>query len=46
MQAVVEITKTIGSMPPGMLVGCVILAGFGLAAFAIHAVVTVAKDRR
>lgn len=46
MQELTEITNTLGGMPLGALIGCVMLAGFGLAAFAIHAVVTIAKGRR
>lgn len=46
MQELQEIVKSVGSMPPGVLIWLVVLAGFGLAAFAIHAVVTVAKGRQ
>jgi hypothetical protein len=34
-----------GGMSGGTMAVIVVLAGFGLAAFAIHAVLTVAKDR-
>jgi hypothetical protein len=35
-----------GGMSGGVLAAVVVLAAFGLAAFAIHAVMTVAKERR
>lgn len=35
-----------GGMSGGALAVLVVLAAFGLAAFAIHAVLTVAKERR
>lgn len=41
-----EISKTLGGMPIGGLVTVIILAAFGLAAYAIYAVLTVAKRRR
>lgn len=46
MQELVEITKSVGAMPPGVLGWVVVLAAFGLAAFAIHAVVTLARGGR
>jgi len=46
MQELAEIAKVIGGMPLGALIVCIVLAGFGLAAYAIHAVVTVTKERR
>lgn len=45
MQGLVEISKVVEGLPPWALVGCVVLAAFGLAAYAIHAVVSVAKGR-
>jgi hypothetical protein len=41
-----EISKHIASMSPGALVALVVLAGFGLAGYAIYAVLTLAKARR
>jgi hypothetical protein len=41
-----EISKTLGGMPVGGLVAVIVLAAFGLAAFAIYAVLTVTKGRR
>jgi hypothetical protein len=41
-----EITKTLGGMPFEGLVAFIILAAFGLAAYAIYAVLTVVKGRR
>jgi hypothetical protein len=43
MLELAEITKLVGGMPVGTLVAVVVLAGFGLAAFAIYAVMVVAK---
>ena len=45
MQGIVEMSKVVGAMPPWTLVAGVVLAGFGLAAFAIYAVMSVAKGR-
>jgi hypothetical protein len=45
MQEFVEIAKAIAGMPIGALVAIVMLAAFGLAAFAIYAVMTIAKER-
>lgn len=45
MQELTEISKTLAGMPIGGLVTVVILAGFGLAAYAIYAVLTVTKER-
>jgi len=41
-----ELSKTLGSMPAEALEAVVILAGFALAAYAIHAVITATKERR
>ena len=41
-----EIHKTLGAMPFEGLIALVILAAFGLAAFAIYAVLAVVKGRR
>lgn len=46
MQELTELSKTLGGMPVGVLVGMVVLSAFALAAFAIHAVLSVTKDRR
>lgn len=46
MQQVTEISKTLGGMPVTALVALVILAGFGLSAYAIYAVVKISKVRR
>jgi hypothetical protein len=45
MQELNEFSKTLGGMPMECLVALVILAAFGLAAYAIKAVVTVTKKR-
>jgi hypothetical protein len=41
-----EISKTLGGMPIEGLIAVIVLAAFGLAAYAIYAVLTVAKGRR
>jgi hypothetical protein len=46
MQDLNEFSKILGGMPLESLVALVVLAAFGLAAYAIKAVVTVAKGRR
>jgi len=46
MQTLDEILKALGGMPFEVLVAVVMLAAFGLAAYAIFAVVTVTKGRR
>lgn len=46
MQQITEISKTLGGMPITALVALVILAGFGLSAYAIYAVVKISKGRR
>lgn len=46
MQELSEISQTIAGMPIGGLVTLVVVAGFGLAAYAIYAVLTVVKERR
>lgn len=46
MQQIIEISKTLGGMPVTALVALVILAGFGLSAYAISAVVKISKGRR
>jgi hypothetical protein len=45
MQELSQIAKTVAEMPIGALVAFVVLAGFGLAAYAIHAVLVVANRR-
>jgi hypothetical protein len=46
MPSQVEILKLIGTMPIEALFAAVVLAGFGLAAYAIYAVLALAKERR
>jgi hypothetical protein len=46
MQGLNQLSKTLEGMPFEALVAMVVLAGFALAAYAIYAVVTVAKGRR
>lgn len=46
MQRLDEILKILGGMPLEVLVAVVMLSAFGLAAYAIFAVVTVSKGRR
>ena len=41
-----EISKTLAGMPFEGIIAVIILAAFGLAAYAIYAVLTVAKGRR
>jgi hypothetical protein len=45
MKEISEISKVIGAMPLEGLLAVVVLAGFALAAFAIYAVMTLAKER-
>jgi hypothetical protein len=45
MHEITELSKIIASMPVEGLIATIVLAGFGLAAFAIYAVMTVAKER-
>ena len=44
-QFIIEVSKTIGGMPAVALVALIILAAFGLAAYAISAVVKISKGR-
>lgn len=46
MKEVVDWLAVFGGMSGGVLAVLVVLGAFGLAAFAIHAVLTVAKERR
>lgn len=46
MQELIEVTKELAAMPPGVLAWLAVLGVIGLAAFAIHAVLTLAKERR
>jgi hypothetical protein len=46
MKHVTDWLTMFGGMSGGALAVVVVLAAFGLAAFAIHAVLTVAKERR
>lgn len=43
MDQLTNLTETLSGLPPGILVPVIILAGFGLAAYAIYAVLTVTK---
>lgn len=45
MQELTEISKVLAGMPLWGLIAFIVLAGFGLAAYAIHAVLTLAKRR-
>ena len=45
MQELVEFAGLLGGMPFWVLIATVVLGAFGLAAYAIHAVLTVTKDR-
>jgi len=45
MTEILEFTRLIGGMPFWIAVAVVIIAAFGLAAFAIYAVLAVAKGR-
>jgi hypothetical protein len=44
-QFITEFSKTLGGMPVAALVAVVILAGFGLSAYAISAVVKISRGR-
>ncbi len=44
MTQLTELSQAIAQMPLGGLMATVLLAGFGLAAFAIYAVLTVVKE--
>ncbi len=46
MQQLLEISNTLGGMPLTALVALVILAAFGLSAYAISAVVKITKGHR
>jgi len=46
MQKLSEAMKSIGVIPPEVWVWLIVLAAFALSAFAIHAVVTIAKGRK
>lgn len=45
MQTLNELSKNIGQLPIEHLVGVVLLAGFGLSAFAIYAVFSIAREK-
>ena len=45
MHELTEISNAIGAMSPGALTAAILLGGFGLAAFAIYAVLAIAKGR-
>ena len=45
MQELTELSQTLGCLPIWVLVAFVVLSAFALAAFAIHAVLTVTKGR-
>jgi hypothetical protein len=46
MQGIVEFSKTLMQMPVAALVTLVILASFGLSAFAISTIAKIVKGRR
>jgi len=46
MEQLNEISKTLGGMPITALVAMIVLAGFGLAAYAIYAVMKVSGGNR
>jgi hypothetical protein len=46
MREVMDLLAVFGGMSGGVLAVLVVLGAFGLAAFAIHAVLTVVKERR
>ena len=46
MQQIAEVSRAVAGMPVPALIAMVILAGFGLSAYAISAVVKVSKGRR
>ena len=46
MEQIAEISKSIAGMPVGGLITLIILAGFGISAYAISAVVQLSKGRR
>jgi hypothetical protein len=46
MKPLTELFQTLATMPVEGLAAAVILAGFALAAFAIHAVLKLSKERR
>ena len=45
MHELTQISTAIGAMSPGALTAIVLLGGFGLAAFAIYAVLTIARGK-
>lgn len=46
MQVLGDFARTLGGLPLGALIALVVLGGFGLAAFAIHAVLVVTRDKQ
>lgn len=46
MEKLTDLAELLSGLPPGVLVLILILAAFGLAAYAIYAVLTVAKKER
>ena len=46
MHDLTKLSEVVARMPEGSLGAIVLLAGFGPAAFAIWAVITIAKERR
>jgi len=46
MEELTNLGELLSGLPPGVLVLILILAAFGLAAYAIYAVVTVAKKEK
>ena len=46
MTDLTEFSNSLAQLPVGTLIAFIILAGFGLAAYAIYAVLSVTKDRQ
>lgn len=46
MTQLAELPQVIAGMPIGGLIATILLAGFGLAAFAIYAVLAIAREHR
>ncbi len=45
MQGLNEFSKTLGGLPPEALIAVMVLAGFALAAYAIYAVLNIARRK-
>ena len=46
MHGLNELARTLGNMPPWALIAVVVLSGFALSAYAIYAVMSIAKGRK